>query len=68
MLREPTRNSKFHQEATCRTLTPTSRATQTAPPSRRITQSPKASHNAAMEIVKNGNTHFEQIDISAKYS
>ncbi|WP_449135143.1 hypothetical protein, partial [Senegalimassilia anaerobia] len=48
---ESTRNSKFHQKATCRTLTPTSKATQAALPLRRITQSPKANHNAAVAIV-----------------
>ena len=68
MLQESTHNSKFHQEATCRTLTPTSRTTQAALPLRRITQSPKANHNAAAEIVIKGKTYFEQIDTSVKYS
>ena len=48
MLPESTRSSRFHQEATRRTLAPTSRTTQASLPSRRITQSPKANHNAAV--------------------
>ena len=54
MLPESTRSSRFHQEATRRTLAPTSRTTQASLPSRRITQSPKANHNAAVAIAIKG--------------
>ena len=54
MLPESTCSSRFHQEATRHTLTPTSRTTQASLPSRRITQSPKANHNAAVAIAIKG--------------
>ena len=51
MQRESTRSSKFHQKRHAPPRRPQVRTTQAALPSRRITQSSKANHNAPVAIV-----------------